>query len=194
MGRLAWGLVLLFALAGPAPAAELYPIGPQFGSIDFSVGNGWLLSAEGSFGRFNGRLRLDLADPQATQIAVTIEAGSIMMGWADATRMARAAPYFDVARYKEIRFTSSSVTEIAPATYRIEGSVEIRGVTRPQTLLARMVHLGTVAGQSHPVADFVATGTLRRSSFGMMADRVLLGDVVHLSIHARVLLKGSAHG
>lgn len=192
--RLVWGLLAFFAWVAPAQAASLYPIGPKFGSIGFSVGSGWLLSASGAFDRFHGQLLLDLADPQATRITVTIEAGSIMMGWSEATDMARSAPFFDVARYKEIHFESNHVTEIDPTTYRIAGTLEIRGITRPQTLLAHMVHLGRAPGQSRPVADFVAVGTLRRSSFGMMADRILVGDVVHLSIHARILLRGDVHG
>jgi polyisoprenoid-binding protein YceI len=189
-----FGLLVLLAWMAPARAGDLYRIGPDFGSIGFSVGNGWLFSARGSFDRFHGQLVLDLADPGATRIAVTVEAGSVAMGWKAATDMARSPAYFDAARYPLIRFSSQHVTQIAPAAYRIDGTVEIRGIARPQTLLARLVRLDRRQGRSGGVAEFLVTGTIHRSSFGMRADELLVGDIVRLAIRARILLQGGMRG
>lgn len=192
--RLAFCLWALLAGAAPARAGALYPIDQRFGSIGFSVGDLGLFSSQGSFGRFRGTLFLDLAHPDATRIVVTIDAGSIMMGWSAAAKTLRSPAYFDVTRYPLVHFASRRVIALAPGRYRIEGTIEIRGIRRPQLLKARLVHLGPGPRPGTRMADFVVTGELRRSGFGMRADRLLIANVVHLVIHAHILLQGGADG
>ena len=43
------------------------------------------------------------------------------------------------------------------------------------------------------VADFVVTGTLRRSAFGMTADRAFISDKVDITISARIQLGEMFH-
>lgn len=93
-----------------------------------------------------------------------------------------------------VRFLSRQVTLVAPDLYRIEGNIEIRGVVRPLTLDARLVHLVRGPGRGPRVADFRVAGQLRRSSFGMIADRSLISDLVHLRIDVHILLRGRAAG
>jgi polyisoprenoid-binding protein YceI len=191
---LAGGLFALVALHASALAGDLYQIDRHFASIEFSVGGLGLFSERGSFDRFHGALSLDLAHPEATTITVTIDAKSVIMGWDAATAQLHSPAYFDVARYPVVHFASRQVTQSAPDRYQITGTVEIRGVERPLQLQARLVHLAHAPGRRPAVADFVVTGEIRRSNFGMTADRPLLSDFVHLIIHAHILLRSAADG
>ena len=188
------GLLALFAMPGHARARAIYPIDQRFASIKFSVSALGLLSLNGAFARFGGVLVLDAQHPEASKVTITIAAKSITMGLSAAVSQLRSRAFFDVARYPIVRFISRRVTLVASGLYRIRGNIEIRGVVRPLVLNARLVRLARRHGRGPRVADFRVTGELRRSSFGMVADRALVSDLVHLRIDAHILLRGAAAG
>lgn len=187
-------LILALLLAAPAARAqEVFAIDQRFGEIDFSVSHMGLFSTQGRFRLFSGELTIDAAVPARTQIAVVIDAGSVDMPWPNEIDMLRSPPYFDVADHPRARFTSTRVSADGPDKFTIVGQLELRGVTQPVELHAALVgrHKGTEPGVE--TADFVVTGRLRRSAYGMTADRTFISDMVTLTIHARVLLTAAAH-
>ena len=198
MRRTAVALLMLLPLAlaagrHGARAAETYAINQNFGDIAFTVRHLGLFSSSGTFRRFTGQITLDPAHPENTRVAVDIATGSVAMNWAEAAAMLRSPPYFDVSRYPDARFTSTRIIPLARDRYDVEGNLELRGVTRPVTLHAALVgrHAAPEAGQE--IADFVVTGILRRSAFGMTADQSFVSDGVDLRIDARVRLLALAH-
>ena len=188
------GLLALLLGAGGAPAraGESYAIDQNFADIGFKVHHLGLFSSAGTFRRFTGRITIDEAHPENTRVAVVIATASVAMNWQDAAAMLRSAPYFDVARYPDARFTSTRVIPHGPNRYDVEGLLELRGVTQPVVLHAALVDQrpSDVAGQQ--IADFVVTGRLRRSLFGMTADPTFVSDRVDLRIDARVRLDAAA--
>jgi polyisoprenoid-binding protein YceI len=190
--RLACACALLAALvlagAAPARAAELFQLDQRFGSIRFSVRYAGLLHAGGSFTRFAGQLVIDPADPAATRIAVTVPADSITTPWAQETDMLRSADFFDVARYKEIRFQSEAVRVEGDGRYTVLGQLTMRDHTRPVRLHARLVRSARDAASGRQVEDFVVTGSVSRKAFGIVADPLFIADAVAITIQARILL------
>lgn len=185
---------LLLALpAGRARAQEVFAIDQRFGNIVFSVSHMGLFSSQGGFRTWHGDLTIDAAEPAKTQIAVVIDTTSLTMPWANEVTMLDSPPYFDVAEYKQARFTSTLVAADGPGKFTIAGQLEMRGVARPIVLHAALVgrHPGTQPGVE--VAEFVVTGNLLRSAYGMTADPTFISDTVQLTIHARVLLTAAAH-
>lgn len=189
-------LILLGAvgLGVPARAQGLYRIDQQFGGIEFIVRNLGLFSSHGAFGRFIGRLVIDPARPDRTRIDVNVDAGSVSMPWDEGVVLLRSEDFFDVRNYPEIRFTSTDVRQIGADHYRIDGRLRIRGVAQAQTLDAVLVdrHLDPARGVD--VADFVVSGHLKRSSFGMVSDPGIISDSVAIRIHARIVLERAAAG
>ncbi|MBN9508097.1 MAG: YceI family protein [Alphaproteobacteria bacterium] len=185
-------LLAAFLAGAPARATETYAIDQRFGEIGFSVRHLGLFGSEGQFGRWQGQLAIDQAHPERTRIAVTIDTGSAQMSWHEALAMLRSPAYFDVAQFPEARFTSTAVTSAGPDRYTIAGDLQLRGVVRPITLQARLVdHVRQ--GQAD-IADFVVTGALQRSAFGMTSDSSFVSDRVGLEIRARVRLDEAARG
>lgn len=173
---------------GPAAAKGLYALDQHVGTIAFSVGHLGLFSSHGEFRRFTATLALDRVHPERTTIAVDVDARSIDMAWQDGAEKLRSAPYFDVRDYPDVRFTSASVAPDGPDRYAIRGRIEIRGVTQPLTLEAKLVGHRVVAGQDNQTADFVVTGHLKRSAFGMTADPLFISDNVDITIDAHIKL------
>lgn len=183
---------LATALAPVRAAASVYEIDQQFGRIEFSVRSLGLVPTTGQFERFHGRLDLDFAHPPASAVDVTIDAGSVDLAWKPAVTMLRSPDFFDVPEYPQIHFRSDAVEQVAPDRFRIHGQLMLRGVTRPQELDATLLGRRPAASGNGEVADFVVTGALRRSDFGMTAERLLVGNDVRFTIHARILLDHAA--
>ncbi len=192
------GLIALLiagvALVPSARAQRLYSIDQRYGGIEFTVGHMGLFTSHGMFDRFMGRLIIDPQHPEHTQIDVKVEAGSVSMPWDEGAAMLRSSDFFDAMRYPEIRFESTAVEAFGPDHYRILGQLRIRGVTHAQTLDALLVDRHLDAARGSDVADFVVSGELKRSAFGMMADRVFISDTVGIRIHARIVLDFAASG
>jgi polyisoprenoid-binding protein YceI len=178
-----------FAQAAPvAQAARRYAIDKRYGSIEFSVTHLGLFSSHGRFRSFGADLSIDRAHPESTRVEVSIDAGSVEMPWEEGAAMLRSADFFDVTNHPAVHFNSTAITVLAPDHYRVSGLLEIRGVTRPIELDARLTrHQDDAAGE--PVsADFVVSGTLSRAAFGMVSQRTFISDTVRLSINARIAL------
>lgn len=194
--KMAAAALLALTLVRPGPparAADTYAIDQRFGDIAFKVRHLGLFSSEGTFRRFTGQLTIDESHPEKTRIAVVIETRSVAMNWAAATDMLRSPSYFDVAQYPAARFTSTRVMPTGASSYEIDGLLQIRGVTQPMVLHAALVGRHAAAKPGAEIADFVVTGLLRRSLFGMTSNQDFISDRVDLRIDARVMLDAAAH-
>ena len=186
------GLVaLLIGSVGLSPSAwaqRQYSIDQHFGGIEFTVSDLGLFASHGVFDRFMGRLIIDPQHPERTRIDVTVDARSVSMPWADAEALLRSADFFDVVRYPDISFISTAVQVLGPDHYRVLGQLRIRGVTQVLALDAVLVDRHNDPARGADVADFVVSGVVQRSAFGMVADRVFISDTVDIRIHARIAL------
>jgi polyisoprenoid-binding protein YceI len=186
-------LALLLGPAGGARAAESYDIDQRFGGIAFTVRNFGMFHTDGTFRHFTGHLTIDEAHPENTRVTVTIEMDSLSTRWAEAANMLRGASYFDIAQFPQARFESTAVLPTARDQYDVTGRLTLRGVTQPILLHAALIdrHPSTPPGAED--ADFVITGMLKRSAFGMTADQNFVADRVDLRINARVRLEEPTH-
>jgi len=195
MARVIALLLLLSAFAGPgrAVAQGTYALDPRYARIGFSVTHMGLFSSEGRFGRFNSQLTIDPAHPEQTRIAVRIDADSVSMASDEGMAMLHSPAYFDVAKYPAIRFQSTAVKPGGPDDYTILGELEMRGITRPVRLAARLINRQHDPAGGETV-DFEVSGILRRSEFGMVADTSFIADEIALNIVARLRLAETRQG
>ena len=190
-------LAALVGGAGLAPMARaqgLYRIDQHYGGIEFTVSDMGLFASHGMFDRFMGRLIIDPLHPEHTKIDVKVDAGSVTMPWDEGVALLRSADFFDVQRYPDISFRSTAVEALGPDHYRVLGQLRIRGVTHVQVLDALLVDRHTDPAHGADVADFVVSGALKRSAFGMVADPVFISDTVAIRIHARIMLDHATSG
>lgn len=182
-------LVLAATLQSAAAAAGapfLYHIDQRYGTIGFSVSSLGLFSSEGRFTRFGGDLLLDVDHPERTHIDVTVDTGAVETPLADETALLRSAAYFDVARYPSAHFVSTSIVALSPTRYVIHGELRLRGVTQPEDLDAVLQDRQEDKSRKVEFADFVIAGKLQRSAFGMVADRLMVSDIIKLEIRIRL--------
>lgn len=189
--RLAIWLLLFAPWVAPwgvAQAQGVYAIDQRFGTIEFTVDHLGMFASHGTFQKFHGELTIDPARPDTTRVTVEVDANSVDMAWKEAVDMLRSSDYFDVAVHPMVRFISTSVTSQGPDRYAVAGMLEMRGVTKPQTLDAYLVGRHPDPANGRDVAEFVVTGKLLRTAFGMVADQPFVSNVIDLRIVARVAL------
>lgn len=189
-------LVMLLAWLGtplPAAAASLYRIDQRYGTIEFSVSILGMFDVQGSFPRFEGELLLDTVHPEQSHIDVAIDANAVEMPLPKEVDLLRSAAYFDAAHYPTEHFVSTSIEVRSPSHYLIHGTLQIRGIVQPQDIDAVLEdrHLDTRRGIEF--ADFVVTGRIKRSAFGMVANRVMVSDTVRLRIRIRLAVNPTAN-
>jgi polyisoprenoid-binding protein YceI len=175
-------MALWLAAPPPVEAAALYRIDQRYGTVQFSLGILGMFDAQGRFPRFEGDLLLDLEQPERSRIDVAIDASAVEMPAQEQTDLLRSSAYLDTARHPTARFVSTSIQALSPTHYIIHGTLLLRGVTQSQDLEATVQDRRVDQTRGVEVADLVARGELRRSAFGMVADRVMLSDTVRLDI------------
>ena len=89
------------------------------------------------FQNYTGTLRLDLASPQTAAIRLTLEAASAMCQdtWVSQEDLKKiqtqAVSMLDVANHPQLVFSSERILPMEANRYKVEGSLEIRGIARP---------------------------------------------------------------
>ncbi|MFI5271968.1 MAG: YceI family protein [Ktedonobacterales bacterium] len=160
--------------------------------IGFSVKHMMVSTVRGQFTRFAGTVALDEQQPERSHVEVTIDPQSINTSDEKRDGHLRAADFFEVEKYPEIRFSSTQVERSGDDEYRVTGDLTMRGVTRPVTLEV------TLDGQSRDLqgqrrAGFSIRGAINRKDFGLVWNvaleqgGVLVSDKVSLVIDAEVL-------
>ena len=111
-----------------------YTIDPAHSRIGFVARHAMVTKVRGSFNEFEGGGYLDAEDPSRSHLELTIHAASIDTRNTDRDAHLRSNDFFDMERYPEIRFVSTSVEPADDTTYRVTGDLTIKGVTKPVTI------------------------------------------------------------
>lgn len=183
------------ALAPDVPAGK-YRLDPYHASLIFRVDHLGFSMYTARFTRLDAELDFDPADPAAATVTATVDARSIETDYPfpeelDFDAQLRGPDWLDAEAHPQITFRSKKVVLTGPNRARIDGELTLRGVTRPLALDATFN--GGYAG--HPMdpaarIGFSATGSLRRSDYGMTygipepGSKMGVGDEVEIIIEA----------
>jgi len=137
----------------------------------------------GVFAEPTGTLMLDKANPSASTVSIDVPIANLKTGVAKLDEHLLKADFFDVAKFPTAKFVSTSVkAEGTGAT--ITGNLTIKGITKPVTLDAEFYGAGTNPMNKQENVGFVATGSIKRSDFGLGYAVPVVGDAVELKIIA----------
>lgn len=156
-------------------------------AVLFSIRHLGLAKVRGRFDRFDATLDIGpaLAD---TRLAATIDLASIDTNNADRDAHLRSTDFFSTDQHPEMRFVATSVAGDA-AGLRVLGNLTLNGRTRPLALAVEFNGIQEFPGLGVRHAGFSATGSLRRSEFGIEfgllpigVDTLALGDEVRIEL------------
>lgn len=139
------------------------------------------------FGTIPGATGSLSIDPKAfgtTKLDVSLPVDRISTTNATLDAELVSADWFDAVTYPTIRFVSHEVEKTGPRTARISGTVTIHGVSKPLTLDATFGGAGVNPMDKAYTIGFAATGTLKRSDFGVSKYVPAVSDEVQIKITA----------
>jgi polyisoprenoid-binding protein YceI len=140
-------------------AAAAYRLDPAKSTLSFAFNQAGARS-EGQFKKFDVQLTLDPKQPAAGKLQVVVQVGSLDTADAERDQILKDADLFNVAKFPEARFVSTSIASKGADSYEATGKLTIRGVTRearvPFTLKA-----------SGAAADMKGQFAIRRLDYGV---------------------------
>jgi polyisoprenoid-binding protein YceI len=181
------------AAAGPAlntVQSGTYKVESNHTQVGFSLSHFGFTSYSGLFSGVTGSLRLDPVHPAASRLDVTIPVDSILTTVPKLTDELKGDKWFDVAKFPQATFTSTNVTLASGGEATIAGNLTLHGITKPVVLHAHLVGAGVNPLDKMYTVGFQASGTIKRSDFGVSLYAPALGDEVELSIAGAFELQG----
>ncbi|ASY59176.1 MULTISPECIES: YceI family protein [Sinorhizobium] len=190
------GFALSTALAGAAGLDEQAPAGayktdPSHSSLLWSFNHSGLSNYTARFTGVDARLDWNPIKPEASKLTVEIDPMSVRTDypWPDLVDFdAKIGGNPDFLAGKQIRFVSSTIRITGGRTGIVEGMLTFRDQTHPASL--NVTFNGSMA--QHPIMKtaklgFSATGTIRRSEWGLGFAIPELGDEVKLVIETQMV-------
>ena len=177
------GIAQQVASTTPASVrAGTYSIEPSHTQVTFSVSHFGFTEYSGLFSGASGSLQIDPAHPATAKLEVSMPVASVQTTSAKLDGELKGDQWFDAARFPTATFASTKVTPAGSGRATIAGNLTLHGVTRPVILQARFVGAGVNPLDKSETIGFSATGTIKRSAFGVKQYVPLVGDDVTLSI------------
>jgi polyisoprenoid-binding protein YceI len=165
-------------------AADKLNIGSARGSIDFAIGDSKVFRTTGEFKDWQGFVSVDDQDVPKSTVRVVVRTKSVQMLDSQQTAMMKDADFFDVEKFPEMTFQSTTVERTGDTTLKVTGNVTLRGITRPMVLAVSVTDRKPNAPAGGRYARFRAEGAIKRSEFGMTKFTEVVGDTVDITIRA----------
>ena len=191
---------LLIALLATAPVSAQTPGGAttdltqiQGGSfaldkshakIIFSTTHFGVSTYYGLFTDFDAKLAFDAKTPAKSALDVSIGLDGIDTTNPKLDAHLKSPDFFDAAKFPTASFKSTKIEVTGPSSGKITGDLTLHGVTKPVTLNASFNGGGINPMSKAYVLGFNATGTVKRSEFGISTYVPAVGDEVTLTISA----------
>ena len=115
--------------AGPPPRWAIQP----GGSLRFSVDNAGN-ALNGSFSNWRGDIVMDPDAPETARIAITVNLASATLGDATQDDMLKSGDFFDTSSFPQATWRSTSVRRISGNRYEADGTLSLKGASRPQRI------------------------------------------------------------
>jgi len=111
-----------------------YQIDPAHTRLGFVARHAMVTKVRGTFREVEGSIHLDAQDPTRSSAQVKVNVASITTDQDQRDAHLRGEDFFDVAKFPELTFTSTSAEKVDDETYKLTGDLTIKGVTKPVTV------------------------------------------------------------
>lgn len=145
-----------------------------------------------NFDDASGTITWNAENPTASSVNVTIPLSGLRAFSDNFNKHLSGADFFEVAKFPEATFKSTSVTSAGINKFTVVGDLTIKSITKPVTLDVTVNGAG-----EHPMAKvqavgFDASGMVKRSDFGLEMATPMVGDDVNLRITTEALMEAPA--
>ena len=156
--------------------------------ITFRINHAGFSMKHGSFGDVSGILNLDADHLDASSVDVTVAIKSIATNDEKRDGDLRSSKFLDADQYPNMHFASSRVVQTGANTIDVTGTLSLHGISKPLVLHATVNRIGPSPFGNALTAGFSATGTLKRSDYGITGLIPMIGDEVDIEIDAEFVV------
>jgi polyisoprenoid-binding protein YceI len=178
----------LLASVSASAFATTYTLDPNHTQVQFVWNHFGFSNLTAQFGKIEGTLDFDEADPTRSSVNATISMGSVNSNVKKLDSELVGSDYFDAAKFPTATFKSTHVERGAtPDTLKVTGDLTLHGVTKPVTLDVDVVKVGEHPMRKALAAGFTAAATITRSDFGIAKYLPAVADDVKIHIVAEAI-------
>ncbi|KIL40053.1 hypothetical protein SD70_16100 [Gordoniibacillus kamchatkensis] len=168
-------------------AKTKWAVDASHSAVEFSVKHMMIAKVKGSFHEFSAEIEADPNDLTTASIRFDIDLSSVDTRNGDRDAHLRSADFFDTEKYPKLTFDATRIVKKGDGEYDVTGNVTLHGVTRAETFAVTFEGGGKDPWGNEKVG-FSATGSLKRSDYGLTYNAVLetggvlIGDEVKVSM------------
>jgi polyisoprenoid-binding protein YceI len=170
--------------AHSAISAQYWRIDETHTSIGFKIDAMGFPTTHGHFLHYKGRILIDVEHPAQSFTSFTVDSASVDVGSRTFNDFVMSAVLLDVAKFPTLSFSSTQVEKLDSRTARVTGNLTMLGVTKP---IALKVNVETEPSAKRRGVAFSATGSIKRSEFGMIFGIPLIDDTLEITVKTRAL-------
>lgn len=182
-------VALLSAVSATALAAPVtYRIDPSHTNVLASWSHFGFSNPSINFGQAEGTITYDADDVSASSVEVKLPLAGLSALAEDFYDHLTSADWFDAARYPAATFRSTRVEPAGEGRLKVTGELTVKGTTRPVVLDVTLNKAGEHPMGGRAAIGFDATGTVRRSEFGLGSYVPNVSDEVALRITTEAIV------
>jgi polyisoprenoid-binding protein YceI len=178
--------VMLAGLLGTAMSAQAAPVtyklDPGHTMVLFTWNHFGFSNPTANLGISDGTLVFDQQNPSKSSVEVTLPLTNLDTHVSALDSHLKQPDFFDADKFPTVTFKSTSVQSVGGNHYKVTGDLTVHGVTKSVVLNATLNKSGTHPMTGQPAIGFNATGTLKRSDFGLGAYVPKVSDEIKLDI------------
>jgi polyisoprenoid-binding protein YceI len=161
-----------------------YTLTRQYGSVFFKVFHQNYLNLVGRFDDYSGKLTLDPANLENSQLTATVNMTSLNMTDADVVEtVVNSSTWFNAQIFPTATFTSTSATVTGENEVDFHGDLNFVGMTLPWTFHVKFnPGTGPLGGSS---VGILGTGTINRVDFGLNQYLNMAAPMVDIEVNAK---------
>ena len=173
----------LTAFAGAAFAAPVsYRIDPGHTNVLASWSHFGFSHPSINFGQADGTIVYDADDVSASSVEVKLPLNGMSALADEFYEHLTGDGWFDAAKYPDATFKSTRVEAAGEGKLKVTGDLTVKGVTKPVVLEVTLNQAGEHPMTKAQSIGFDATGTVKRSDFGLGKYVPNVSDEVQLRI------------
>jgi polyisoprenoid-binding protein YceI len=188
------GFLMLLVANSSMAQTKKYNWDPVHSNVNYAVDYLKFSESSGRFTKSNGSLQYSKPDFSDAQTSIEIDANSVNSDNADRDGHLKSPDFFDAAKHPTIKFESSSFKKTKDNSYKVNGKLTMKGVTKD--IVADATYLGEnkdAYGQTHNM--WKVAFNVNRQDYGVSFNKnnelgdAVVGDVVKMTINGQFILQ-----
>lgn len=178
---------LILASAVVQAQTSTWSIDPAHSSVQFVVRHMSVSNVHGSINNVSGTVVLNDQDITKSSVNATMDPSTVWTGTAARDRDLKSPNFFDIAKYPQIIFKSTSLSQ-ANGKLQLTGDLTLAGVTKSVTFDLDGPSAPETGKDGKTRSGFSANGVLKRSDFNLAPKYpgAIIGNEVKFNIDVEI--------